>query len=57
MDQEEPHHSTAGPSRTWSVWETLTTAQQEAVLQTIAVICGQIAEQWTEEVSDEPVAE
>lgn len=57
MDQQETHHSTAEPSWTWSVWKTLTTAQQEAVLHTIVVICGQIAEQWTEEVSDEPVGE
>ena len=57
MDQQETHHSTEGQSRTPSVWETLTTSQQETVLQTIVVICGQIAEQWTAEVSHEPAAE
>lgn len=57
MDQQETHHSTEGQSRTPTVWETLTTAQQETVLQTIVVICGQIAEQWTAEVSHEPTAE
>ena len=54
MDQQEEESSTEAASPTQTVWETLTVAQQEMVLQTMVWICRQITEQWALEVCGEP---
>jgi hypothetical protein len=56
MDHQEFHHSTTADPPPQTIWETLTAAQQEAVLQAIVWICCQIAENWTREVVHEPTA-
>ena len=56
MDQQKAPSSTEEASPTQTVWETLTVAQQETVLQTMVRICCQIAEQWMPEVCGEPIA-
>ena len=58
MDQQEAHSPTEVASLTQeAIWETLTMAQQQTVLQTMVRICCQIAEQWAQEASHEPAAE
>ena len=58
MDQQETHNPTETTVQTQTIWETLTTAQQETVLQTMVRICCQIAEQWVlEEVGHDLIAE
>ena len=57
MEQQETPKSAEVLSRPQNVWETLTPAQQKAVLQTMVWICRQLAEQWMAEVGDEPVVE
>lgn len=56
MDQPE-HTPTEAASPPKAVWETLTVAQQQTVLQTMVRICCQIAERWASEVRHEPTAE
>lgn len=57
MDQPEAHNSTETAVPTQAIWETLSVAQQETVLQMMVWICCQIAEQWMTEVCHDPVAE
>ncbi len=57
MNHQESHNSAATAALTQRVWETLTAAQRETVLQTMVRICRQIADQWTQEERHEPVAD
>ena len=53
MEQPEALSTTEATVQTPAIWETLTTAQQKTVLQTIVQICCQIIEQWIPEASHE----
>lgn len=57
MDQQEAHGSTEAAVLTQTIWETLSAAQQEMVLQTLVRICCQIAAQRMLEVCHDPIAE
>ena len=53
MEQPEALSTTEATVQTQAIWETLTAAQQETVLQTIVRICCQIVEQWMPEAGHE----
>lgn len=57
MNQQEAHSSTEAAVPTQGIWETLSAAQQEMVLQTLVQICCQIAEHWMPEVCHDPIVE
>ena len=57
MGQGKSHNSVEKAARAQRIWETLTAAQREIVLQTLVQICCQIAAQKGQEESHELVAD
>ena len=56
MEQGKDYNSVEKAALAQRIWETLTAAQRETVLQTLVQICCQIAAQRGQEASHERVA-